>query len=149
MKKIVLPILFLTASFLFAGEGKKDNAGLENLVPEKMRRIASFNRNGRSVTVKVVPGKSYLISAAAKLNASSTNPDMKLRFVILEKGKKGQKLFAWRSLTAESYTTLSDIYKAPEKVEEITVVFKPNFTVGESANYKDFLIAEVSEELDE
>lgn len=149
MKKIMLPILFFIAFSLFSGEGKKENTGLDNLVPEKMRKAASFNRNGRSVTVKVVPGKSYLISASAKMNASSTNPDMKLRFVVLEKGRKGQKLFAWRNLTAENYTILSDIYKAPENVEEITVIFKPHFTAGENANYKDFLITEVSEDLDE
>ena len=67
--------------------------GLVNLIPEKFRSFDRLTKNGRRATIHVTPGKSYLITLAAKLARPSTNPDSALRFAIQEKGKKGYRFF--------------------------------------------------------
>ncbi len=123
--------------------------GIVNLIPKKFQSFNRITKNGRSATIKVVPGKSYLITAAVKLANPSTNPETALRFAIQEKGKKGVRLFEWHKLTAENFTNLSLLYKAPEKVTGITIVLKPRFTSEEIGVCKEFKAVEVSEDLDE
>ena len=123
--------------------------GIVNLIPEKFQSFDRVTKNGRSATIKVVPGKSYLITVAAKLARPSTNPETALRFAIQEKGKKGVRFFEWYKLNAENFTNLSLLYKAPEKVDTITIVLKPRFTSEEIGICKDFKAVEVSGDLDE
>ena len=137
-------ILCCAAFGSFAGDAKNIN-----LVPQKFRSVPSFNRNGRGVTVKVSPGKSYLIRAAVKLNAASTNPDTKIRIAVRETGVRAIKFFEWHRINATEFTNLSAMYKVSPKVTEAYVILNPRFTAEEKATYKDFAVIEVDEELDE
>ena len=121
---------------------------LVNLIPEKFPSFDRLTKNGRGATIHVTPGKSYLITLAAKLARPSTNPDSALRFAIQEKGKKGYRFFEWHKLTAENFTQLSLLYKVPANVTSITIVLKPRFTSEEIGICKDFKATEISEEID-
>lgn len=96
--------------------------GLVNLIPEKFRSFDQLTKNGRGATIHVTPGKSYLITLAAKLARPSTNPDSALRFAIQEKGKKGYRFFEWHKLTAENFTQLSLLYSKLRKPRSLIVV---------------------------
>ncbi len=154
MKKHLLAALLATGLCIPALAQKTPEAApksgeIVNLIPKKFQSFSRITKGGRSAAIKVIPGKSYLITAAVKLANPSTNPETALRFAIQEKGKKGVRLFEWHKLTAENFTNLSLLYKAPEKVTEITIILKPRFTSEEIGVCKELKAVEVSEDLDE
>ena len=133
------------ASATTQAPAKKDT----NLVPLKQRQRASFHGHGASATVPVEPKKTYFIFAKVKLTQQSNDPNPRLRFAIRFKEKSGQLNYKWceyQSLTADSFAIFATTYTAPEYVEEITVIFNPEFSKEVRACYQDFAIMEVNEE---
>ena len=153
MKKHYLAILVtmflsITGTMLGNTELPAPSSHIVNLIPTKYQSSEHLRKGGRSATINVVPGKSYLISVSAKLAHSSTNPETALRLKKKKKGKKGVRAFEWYKLTSENFTKLSLLYKAPVNVTQITIVLKPRFTSDETAVFKDFTAVEVSEDID-
>ena len=61
---------------------------LVNLIPEKFRSFDRLTKNGRGATIHVTPGKSYLITLAAKL---APRPQTRTPHSGLQFRKKGKR----------------------------------------------------------